>query len=108
MLTGESVPVIKNAIQQIHDFYDPEVYDSAKKFTLYSGTKVIQTRSIGDQKILGLVIRTGFLTTKGALVRDILYPKESKFKFYRDSLVFVAAMAVVGISGFLITLPKLI
>jgi hypothetical protein len=27
------------------------------------------------EKVYGLVIRTGFVTTKGALVRDILYPK---------------------------------
>lgn len=48
------------------------------------------------------------MTTKGALVRDILYPKETKFKFYQDSLIFVAAMAVVGVVGFLATLPQLI
>jgi cation-transporting ATPase 13A2 len=48
------------------------------------------------------------VTTKGALVRDILYPKETKFKFYQDSLIFVAVMAVVGVIGFLATLPQLI
>ena len=36
MLTGESVPT--------SEVYDPKNYDSAKKFTLYSGTKVIQSR----------------------------------------------------------------
>ena len=53
-------------------------------------------------------MRTGYVTTKGALVRDILYPKETRFKFYQDSLIFVAAMAVVGVVGFLATLPQLI
>jgi len=48
------------------------------------------------------------VTTKGALVRDILYPKETKFKFYQDSLIFVAAMAGVAVVGFLATLPQLI
>lgn len=48
------------------------------------------------------------MTTKGALVRDILYPKETKFKFYQDSLIFVAAMAGVAVVGFLATLPQLI
>lgn len=41
-------------------------------------------------------------------MRDILYPKETKFKFYQDSLIFVAAMAAVGVVGFLATLPRLI
>lgn len=48
------------------------------------------------------------MTTKGSLVRDILYPRETKFKFYRDSLVFVAAMAMVAVVGFCFTVPKLI
>ena len=55
-----------------------------------------------------MVTRTGFVTTKGALVRDILYPKDTKFKFYQDSLIFVGAMAMVGIVGFCFTIPYLI
>jgi len=58
--------------------------------------------------VFGLVTRTGFVTTKGSLVRDILYPKETNFKFYKDSLIFVAAMAVVAVVGFLMTVPTLI
>jgi cation-transporting ATPase 13A3/4/5 len=41
-------------------------------------------------------------------VRDILYPKPTKFKFYRDSLIFVAFMAVLAVIGFLITLPAML
>lgn len=41
MLTGESVPVIKNAVQATDDYYDPKDNDKAKKYTLFSGTKVI-------------------------------------------------------------------
>jgi cation-transporting ATPase 13A3/4/5 len=37
-----------------------------------------------------------------------LYPRETKFKFYQDSLVFVGAMAFVAIGGFIWTLPRLI
>ena len=38
MLTGESIPVIKNALPFTNDIYNPET-DS--KYTLYGGTKVI-------------------------------------------------------------------
>ena len=41
MLTGESIPVIKNSLPFTNDVYSPE-QDS--KYTLYGGTKVIQTR----------------------------------------------------------------
>ena len=38
MLTGESIPVIKNCLAPIKEMYDPQ---TSKKHTLYSGTKVI-------------------------------------------------------------------
>ena len=47
-----------------------------------------------------MVIRTAFVTTKGNLVRDILYPKPSKFKFYEDSLKFVFGMGMIALVGF--------
>ena len=53
-------------------------------------------------------MRTAFVTTKGNLVRDILYPKPTKFRFYRDSLYFVAVMAMLAIVGFCVTLPNMI
>ena len=105
MLTGESIPVIKNSIPFTSDRYDP---DSDSKYTLFGGTKVIQTRPFGNSKVLGLVIRTAFVTTKGNLVRDILYPKPTKFSFYRDSFIFVGGMAVIAVIGFVITVPKMI
>lgn len=41
MLTGESVPVIKCCLMPINEIYDPNNFDTSKKFTLYSGTHVI-------------------------------------------------------------------
>lgn len=79
MLTGESIPVIKSSLPFTNDIYD---VTTDNKYTLYGGTKVIQSRSYGKSRVLGLVIRTAFVTTKGNLVRDILYPKPNKFKFY--------------------------
>jgi cation-transporting ATPase 13A2 len=38
MLTGESIPVIKNSIPYNNDIYDTE---SDSKYTLFGGTKVI-------------------------------------------------------------------
>jgi cation-transporting ATPase 13A3/4/5 len=108
MLTGESVPVIKNAITPISNLYNPQDYDSSKKYTLYNGTKVIQTKGPENSQVRGLVVRTGYLTSKGSLVRDILYPKEVNFPFYRDSYIFVGFMALVGIVGFMIVVPILI
>jgi cation-transporting ATPase 13A3/4/5 len=106
MLTGESIPVIKNSLPYTsNDIYDPE---SDQKYTLYGGTEVIQTRRFGSSKVLGLVIRTAFVTTKGSLVRDILYPRPNKFKFYQDSLKFIFSMGIVALLGFIGTVPLMI
>jgi cation-transporting P-type ATPase 13A2 len=42
------------------------------------------------------------------LVRDILFPKEIRFKFYDDGIKFVAIMAIVAVLGFFIMLPILV
>jgi cation-transporting P-type ATPase 13A2 len=40
----------------------------------------------------------GFNTTKGALIRSMLFPKPMGFKFYRDSMRFITVLS--GIAGF--------
>jgi cation-transporting ATPase 13A2 len=55
-----------------------------------------------------LVIRTGYVTSKGSLIRDILYPRESKFKFYEDSLKFIFVMGIIAVIGFISTLNYMI
>ena len=103
MLTGESIPVMKSSLPIVSS----ETYDDneSSKHTLYGGTGVIQTRPVGNEPVLGLVKSTGFLTTKGSLIRDILYPKEIKFKFYQDGFKFVGIMACLALLAQAITLP---
>lgn len=116
MLTGESVPVMKSAPSRNSNLTGNYSYENDCKYTLYAGTKIIQKREAessinqkeGSRGVLGLVIKTSFQTKKGNLVRDILYPKPNRFKFYRDSLFFVGAMALVAIFGFSLTLPSMI
>ena len=55
-----------------HTIFDPDVH---KLYTLFCGTVVLYTRSA---PVRALVVRTGFKTSKGDLVRSILYPKEAK------------------------------
>lgn len=48
-----------------------------------------------------MAVRTGFNTTKGALVRSMLFPKPSGFKFYRDSFRYISVMAGIAMIGFI-------
>jgi cation-transporting P-type ATPase 13A2 len=106
MLTGESIPVIKNPLPNLSTrFYDP---DEDKNFTLYSGTEVIQNRSLGQKEVTAIVIRTNFNTLKGSLIKSILFPKANRFSFSADSMKFIGVLAIVAVIGFLATLPTAI
>ncbi|KAK3297543.1 uncharacterized protein B0H64DRAFT_339399 [Chaetomium fimeti] len=117
MLTGESVPVSKiPATDQTLLSLDlsastmlPEV---AKSF-LFCGTKIVRARrpqenQDGEAVALAMAVRTGFNTTKGALVRSMLFPKPSGFKFYRDSFRYISVMACVALVGFTASLVNFI
>ncbi|KRX08170.1 P-type ATPase, cytoplasmic domain N [Pseudocohnilembus persalinus] len=104
MLTGESVPIIKTALPYNDSIYDPQ--HDGKQFTLFAGTKCIETRYYMKDKlpVLALVTQTGFNTVKGELVRSIMFPKQSSFDFYADSMKFVGVLGVIAILGFLASL----
>ncbi|KIK97368.1 hypothetical protein PAXRUDRAFT_765457 [Paxillus rubicundulus Ve08.2h10] len=109
MLTGESVPVSKNPVNDGDIARWREVKDVqgdlAKGF-VYAGTRVVRIRGalaadggVG-RPALGLVVRTGFNTTKGALIRSMLFPKPMGFKFYRDSIRFIGVLTGIAGLGF--------
>lgn len=101
MLTGESVPVTKTPLPCKKDL----IYDMKEhaRHTLFCGTKVIQTRYIGSEHVLAVVINTGNTTAKGELIRSILYPPPVDYKFEQDSYKFVALLASVAFCGFVFT-----
>ena len=100
MLTGESVPVAKTCLSTL-DLDNDEVYspESHKRNTMFAGTEVIQTRYYGDQEVMAVVVRTGFSTSKGELIRSILFPKPMDFKFYRDSIRFICVLFMCAMAG---------
>ncbi|XP_053378783.1 polyamine-transporting ATPase 13A3-like isoform X2 [Mercenaria mercenaria] len=107
MLTGESVPVTKTPLPDTrHSTSSRNAVFNMKehsKHTLFCGTQVIQTRYYGNQKVRAVVVRTGFLTSKGELVRAILYPKPVDFKFNRDTYFFVGVLASIAGIGLIYT-----
>lgn len=110
MLTGESVPVSKtpatNTSLRLLDLAAPTILPEVAKHFLFCGTKIVRARKPQDGRdeeeavALAMVLRTGFNTTKGSLVRSMLFPKPSGFKFYRDSFRYISVMACVALCGF--------
>ncbi|CAK7267935.1 hypothetical protein SEPCBS119000_002800 [Sporothrix epigloea] len=110
MLTGESVPVSKspatNTSLRLLDLAAPTILPEVAKHFLFCGTKIVRARKPQEGRdeeeavALAMVLRTGFNTTKGSLVRSMLFPKPSGFKFYRDSFRYISVMACVALVGF--------
>ncbi|TAQ90389.1 hypothetical protein B7494_g1281 [Chlorociboria aeruginascens] len=109
MLTGESVPVSKvpasdETLHELNLAASSITAEVARHF-LFCGTKIIRARRPQDGKddeavALAMAVRTGFNTTKGALIRSMLFPKPSGFKFYRDSFRYISVMGGIAILGF--------
>ena len=107
LLTGDSTPIIKNGMNQSDNIFDT-TNNSYEKFVLFSGTKILEKRSLKNQKVLGVVYETGFKTLKGKLIGGILNPKYELSKFEKDSLKYIFIMLILTIISFLIPLSKLI
>ncbi|KAI0840195.1 hypothetical protein F5Y06DRAFT_263921 [Hypoxylon sp. FL0890] len=112
MLTGESVPVSKTPATdetlEIMDLAASTISPDAARHFLFCGTKIIRARRPQDNRddeavALAMVVRTGFNTTKGSLVRSMLFPKPSGFKFYRDSFRYISVMGCVALLGFVVS-----
>ena len=93
---GESCPETKTPVPDLDEPYCTDIH---KRHTLFCGTQVLQTRYYGHDKVKVVVIRTGFTTAKGELVRSILYPKPIGFRFYMDSIKFVLLLLAVALCG---------
>lgn len=110
MLTGESIPVSKLPVTDssldLLDLSASTLHPEIARHMLFSGTKIIRARrphedhDDDEAAALAMVVRTGFNTTKGALVRSMLFPKPSGFKFYRDSFRYISVMAIIAMIGF--------
>uniref|UniRef100_A0A0N4Z3V8 Cation-transporting ATPase n=1 Tax=Parastrongyloides trichosuri TaxID=131310 RepID=A0A0N4Z3V8_PARTI len=106
MLTGESVPETKVPLPEDDDNASPTKYDKNEhsKHTLFCGTTIIQTRFKANRPAKAIVLRTGFTTLKGELVRSIMYPKPVDYSFTKDLLKFVAFLFCVAMLGFTYTI----
>jgi cation-transporting ATPase 13A2 len=111
MLTGESVPCVKVGVQwpvnRKGDAIMPLTADP--RHVLYAATKVMQLKPTQpNAPVLAIVVRTGFATTKGALLLSILYPQPSTFQFVTQSYRFIGALFALAMVGFGVSVWQLL
>jgi cation-transporting ATPase 13A1 len=104
MISGESTPMLKESIKeaiQEEEFERPLDSDLDRSHLLFGGTKILQITKNTENGCVAFVMRTGFSTLQGKLVRTMMFTSErmtannlEAFAFILFLLIF--AMAAAG------------
>jgi cation-transporting ATPase 13A1 len=118
MLSGESTPLLKDSIQLRpgDDLIEPDGLD--KNAFVHGGTKVLQithpnisgedtesSRSSSgvaappDNGALGIVVKTGFETSQGSLVRTMIYSTERVSANNAEALLFILFLLMFALAA---------
>lgn len=118
MLSGESTPLLKDSIQLRpgDDLIEPDGLD--KNSFVHGGTKVLQithpnttgedsdnSRSSSgvaappDNGALGIVVKTGFETSQGSLVRTMIYSTERVSANNAEALLFILFLLMFALAA---------
>jgi cation-transporting ATPase 13A1 len=125
MLSGESTPLLKESVQLLEGSENLDVDGSHKSAVLFSGTKILQaatsstliylfvltcfrTLDVGeigfpvktpDGGCLGVVLRTGFGTAQGQLVRTMIFSTERVSANNLESFLFIGFLLIFAIAA---------
>lgn len=94
MLTGESIPLRKEPVSKANDLTSTQLNMTVhKKYLVYAGTTVLES----SPRCRGYVLRTGFGTTQGTLMRTILFASERVTANNKEAFAFISILLVFAI-----------
>lgn len=124
MLSGESTPLLKESIQLLEKTDKLDIDGPNKNQMLFSGTKILQATPSGasvtlerrfitdltlaeipspiktpDGGCLGVVVRTGFGTAQGQLVRTMIFSTERVSANNMESFLFIGFLLIFAIAA---------
>ncbi|KAJ3072310.1 hypothetical protein HDU98_003819 [Podochytrium sp. JEL0797] len=110
-LTGESVPVVKTSLGYFDHRGEQFSVNKCKRSAVFCGSKIVQIKPLryalpekhedsNTERVVGIVVATGFNSSKGQLFRGILYPNKIDIRFYRDAMLFIGTLGLIAICAF--------
>lgn len=102
MLSGESTPLLKESIELNNPSERLDLDGGHKGAALFSGTKVLQATPSSvtpDGGCLAVVLRTGFGTTQGQLVRTMIFSTDRVSANNFESFLFIGFLLIFAIAA---------
>ncbi|KAL6926561.1 hypothetical protein ACO0SA_004741 [Hanseniaspora valbyensis] len=109
MLSGESIPVNKkscNSDSLLESFFNNDL-SKESKYKLYNGTEIINTKPTeSNPQVTALCLSTGFNTTKGSLIRSMVFPSTStgnsgEKDMTKQAYKYIFYMTLLALFGFI-------